>query len=58
MRPISIEIGWKVDGVMLTCFPRLDKEEIYCLFLFFRKDRRNTFLFSRKTVRISTVGEQ
>lgn len=33
MRPISIEIGWKVDGVMLTCFPRLDKEEIYCLLL-------------------------
>lgn len=33
MRPISIEIGWKVDGVKLTCFPRLDKEEIYCLLL-------------------------
>lgn len=31
MRPISIEIGWKVDGGTCTCFLRLYKEEIYCL---------------------------
>lgn len=41
MRPISIEIGWKVDGVMLKCFPRLDKE-IYCL-LFKRTEGINFF---------------
>ena len=32
MRLISIEIGWNVDGVTLTCIPSIDKEEIYLLF--------------------------
>lgn len=33
MRPISIEIGWKIDGGTCTCFLRLYKEEIDCLLL-------------------------
>lgn len=54
MSPISIEIGWKVDGVM----PHLCSKDRGGKMPSFWKNREDTFLFSRKDVKIAMVSDQ